>query len=343
MSWIQDNKFLVGLGGTTLVLAIVLYMIGSSGAGRFKAAQEIYETNANEAAKFESGKLYPTEENVDGKRVALEEYAESVEDLQAAFEAFRPEASESISPQQFSDILKKANEETREAFGEKLVIPDSYYCGFESYATGNVASGKATEILDFQLQVIKGLMLKLADSGATQLMNIHRPALPEEMGKGFKPSKDQVARGLPLELTFQGPESAIRELVSDIANPGQHYVVIRSLRITNVKQLPPKTTDAKFDRPDVKSDKASEGPAGFFDDVVDGPGNIFDQTDTGDATDAPSDDSEAPTPEIEVAPPVIPAPSNDSSRMLSQILGNEEVRIFLRLDVMKFLPAQKLP
>jgi hypothetical protein len=39
-----------------------------------------------------------------------------------------------------------------------------------------------------------------------------------------------------------------------------------------------------------------------------------------------------------------PAPKTaDTGRILAQVLGNEEIHVFIRLDFLSFLPAQKLP
>ncbi len=340
MSWIKDNKFLVGLGAITFVLALILYMYGSSGASRFKDAQEAYQTASTEAASFEKGKLYPNGENVNGKRVALEEYAESVDTLQGVFGSYRPEAAPALSPQEFSDALKAANEETRAAFGEKALIPESYYTGFENY-TNRLAPGKATEVLSFQLEGVKSLMLGLAETGITQLINVHRPALEEESGKKFEPKKDQVARGLPIEISFVASEESVNRFLSKIANADQelggHYVVIRSMRILNSKRLPPKLSDVEFERPEIK--KGDPGlPGGFFDEAPEAPASLFD-TDVEETPPAEGAAGDAPAP---VALPQ-PAPVNDTSRNLAQVLGNEDLQVFLRLDLMKVLPAKKLP
>jgi hypothetical protein len=55
----------------------------------------------------------------------------------------------------------------------------------------------------------------------------------------------------------------------------------------------------------------------------------------------PGDDAAAPAPAAETAPEASKAA--DSSRILAQVLGNEQVQVFLRLDVLQFLPAKKLP
>ena len=329
MSWIKENTFLAGLVIVTVVLAAVLYVFGSSGASRFEEAQQTYESASSETANFERSKLYPTRENLDGKKAALEEYLEEAKELQMAFDRFRAEEEVmSISPQEFSDNLKQAVEETRDAFGNEVILPEAYYLGFEGYATGNVASGKATGVLNYQLQATEALMLKLAESGVTELINIHRPALPEERGKEFQAESNQVARGLPIEISFQGPESAVRDFISTLGSMDEHYVVIRSLRIRNMKQNPPRTSDVTFESPD---EKAPDGAAGFFS-AAPTPGDLF-----ADAIEPADGDAAAEPTEPEPAPPFAPEATRDSSRNLAQVLGDEELRVFLRLDLKRKL------
>ena len=57
----------------------------------------------------------------------------------------------------------------------------------------------------------------------------------------------------------------------------------------------------------------------------------------------------APTPAPATAPaapatPAAPAATKvDSSRILQPVLGDEELQVFLRIDVMQFLPVKELP
>jgi hypothetical protein len=142
--------------------------------------------------------------------------------------------------------------------------------------------------------------------------------LPEEEGKSYTPSATDAARPFPLEITFVGPEKSVRDFLSSITNPENQYVVIRSLRVTNEKKDPPRTSDAKFDKP-----AATAAPADSF-----GGGFVL-----------PGDDGAAPA----AAPAAETPKAADSSRILAQVLGNEQVQVFLRLDVLQFLPAKKLP
>jgi len=328
MSWIKDNKFAVGLGGGTLVGAVLLYLAGAKGASRYEKASEDFMTASGEVSSILKLQLAPKPENRDSKAKALDEYRKSVESLQSEFDAFRPKDLKNPSPQEFTDHLKAVNDEVRKAFEEAgTKVPDPFFCGFEKYKT-SVAGGNMTGILNYQLDGIKSLMLALAKSGASDLKNLHRPALLEEDGKEFKAGAADVARALPLEITFSGPEKSVRAFLSSVVKPQDQYVVIRSIRISNAKKDPPRTSDAKFERP------AAAKPAAAAESVFGG-GFVL-----------PGEEPKADDKKAAPAPTPAPAPAPaaaDSSRILSQVLGNEEVTVFLRLDLMQFLPAKKLP
>lgn len=317
MSWIKDNKFIVALGSSTLAGAALIYFLGAHGAGQYQAAKEKFDANAEEAAKSEKSVLYPTAPNRDGKSKAIEQYRQSVAGIQSAFEAFRPREFKNISPQEFTTKLLAANTEIREAFKDSgTTVPEAFFVGFEGYKT-TLAPISTTGVLDYQLDSITKILTSLAKARPTELKNLHRPLLPEEELQKYIPPENAAARSFPLEITFVGSERSAREFISAITKPVSPYVVIRCLRVTNEKKDPPRATDAQFD-------KAAAPRLGAA-------------NPSGDAFAFPSENpagagTNPPTPKVA-----------DSSRILSQVLGNEQIRVFLRLDVLQFLPAKKLP
>lgn len=314
MSWIKDNKFVVALGGGTLVGAVLIFLAGSKEGERYNQAKEAFDASTAEASSFETLPLYPRSENCDGKRKALVEYRQATESLQAAFESFRPKEMKNISPQAFTDQLKAVNAEVRKALVDAgTKVPDAFFCGFENYQT-SLARGNATGILNYQLAGIKTLMLALAKSGPTELKNFYRQALAEENGQEQVPQGADVARPLSLEVTFVGPEKSLRAFLSTIIKQPSCYFVIRSIAVANVKKDPPRAADVKFDKPAAATRATTPDPLNDF--VL------------------PGDDKKADGKN--------PAPA-ESSRILAQVLGNEEVQVFLRIDLMQFLPAKKLP
>jgi hypothetical protein len=326
MSWIKDNKFVVALGGGTLVGAVLIFLAGSKESARYDQSKEEFDTTAGEASSFESLALYPRSENIDGKRKALAEYRQATESLQAAFAGFCPKELKNVTPQEFTNQLKSVNTQVRKALTEAgTKVPEQFFCGFENYQT-SLARGNATGVLDYELEGIKGLMLALAKAGPSELRNFYRMPLGEEEGRDFAPQATEVARPLPVEITFAGTEKSLRTFLSELINQPGYYVVIRSLAVNNSKKDPPRAADAKFSLP------AAAGPSAESSDVFGGGAFLL-----GEET-KPDPKKPAPAP---VAAPV--AAAAGSNRILAQVLGNEEVQVFLRLDLMQFLPAKKLP
>jgi hypothetical protein len=111
----------------------------------------------------------------------------------------------------------------------------------------------------------------------------------------------------------------VGQFLSSIAKSDDSYLVVRTLRITNEKKDPPRASDAKFESaPDAAQSSGADAAASEGLELL---------GDTSSATDGAA-------PEAKVA---------DSSRILSQVLGDEQIQVFLRLDVLQFLPAKKLP
>jgi hypothetical protein len=329
---IKDNKFSVALGGITLLGVIVLGVAGFKGISSYNSAKENFDLAVDDASTYERQPLYPRSENRDGKSKALEDYQQATAELQDAFEPFRPKDLANISPQAFTDQLVKVNDELMAAFNEAgLKAPDDFFCGFERYRT-SLANSESTGILNYQLDGIRHIMLALAQSGATELRNLYRQSLPEEEGGQWQPDDKnlQVARAMPMEISFIASEKAVRRFISAIASPDPCFTVIRTLRLANTKQGAPMATDAKFDTVQVADDEEAAPAADF--------GGGFDA-----AFALPDDDNAAGDDGTTAAPLPSAAAVADSSRILAQVLGDEELQVHIRLDLMKFLPAVELP
>lgn len=326
MSWIKDNQFAATLGGVTLVGAAALIFAGIQGSGRYAAAKEAYDETTAQVADAEGLPLYPTKANEQGKKKAVGDYREAVGGLQNSFGKFRPENLPNIPPQEFTNRLQKSKADVVKAFEDKkALVPGAFFLGFEGY-TGTLARESATGILDYQLGAATELLTALGKSGPAQLLNVHRPRLPEEDGGAWKAGPDDIARPLSFEITFKGSEKSARDFFSAIAKSDKYYYVIRTLRVSNEKKTPPLGTDAKFDpAPGAEAPSAPEAPPA-------GGGFAL----PGDP--APTETAAAPE---EAAP--APAPVVDTGRILSQVLGSEDIYVFIRLDVMQFLPAKQLP
>jgi len=382
MSWIKDNKFSAILGGLTLLVAIVLLYIGLLYHGRYTKALDNYTAAADDVGVFEKTPLYPSLENRAGKTKALNEYRAAIGNLATAFDKFRPKPLQNIAPQSFTDHAKSAQEEVVKAFeaaDAKLPeVPDGFLLGFEPY-TKELPREEATGLLDYQLGATKELLLSLAKAGASQLQNLYRPKSPEEDGEKWPGSPTDAARSFPIELTFRGPEHSLRDFLSSIVKSPNYFFVVRSLRIMNEKSAAPNAKDAKFEAPPAPAGAAGKaadpfgGISGFTlpsDEPAATPAPAKPA-----ATPAPAKPAATPAPvkpavpgavrppaaavprtpavpvrPVVVAPPRAPAvvakpaaAAVDSSRILNRVLGNEELEVFLHIDVLEFLPVKALP
>ncbi|MEO0017568.1 MAG: hypothetical protein RLZZ522_851 [Verrucomicrobiota bacterium] len=322
MSWIKDNKFAAMLGGITLLVAIVLLYVGMTFRSKYSKALLDYQAAAGEVDEFESLPLYPSDANRDGKTKALNDYRAAITGLRNSFDKFRPKELNNIAPQDFTGNAKSAQAEVKSAFeSAKTKLPDDFFLGFEDYASGSLAPGDATGILNFQLGAIKHLMLALAKAAPSQVQNLHRPKPPEEDGGKWVAGADDAYRAYPMEVTFKGTEHSARKFLDALANSPDYFYCVRCVRIANDTNKAPNKADAKFEAApgSAKAPASPFGAAGAF--VL------------------PGDEPAA----LPAATPAAPAKAADTSRVLNQVLGDEEIEMFLRLDVLQFLPAKELP
>lgn len=336
MSWIQENKFAAMLGGATLLGAIVIGYFGMSYRSKYSQALQQYTEAAEQVEEFENLRLYPSDDNAAAKKNALNTYRAEIIGLQGAFGKFRPKELPNVSPQAFTDQAKAADEEVVKAFGDKTKLPEGFFMGAEAY-TATLARGEATGVLSFQLGAIKELLLSLAKAAPSELKNLYRPKSIEEDGGKWTPGATDTARAFPLEITFKGPEKSARAFLSALANSPNYYYTVRTLRITNEKNgQAPNKRDAKFDAPQ---------PAGGAPGSAADPFGGFVLPEDPPAADPPPDAPATPpaVPATPAAPAPAPAAAADTSRILQPILGEEEVQVFLRIDLMQFLPVKELP
>ena len=326
MSWIKDNQFIVTLGGVTLVGAAALAVVGMQFSSGYSDALAKYQDDSTKVADAQGLALYPTPENVTGKQKALKDYRSTVTDLQNLVFKYRPQAIPNIAPQEFTNRAKAATGEIAAAFtAGKTTFPDQFFSGFENY-TGTLPRETATGILDYELGAAKEMFLALAKSNPTQLVNVYRERLVEEDGAAWTAGASDVARPLPFEVTFKGSEKSLRSFLSDLAKSDKYYYVIRTMRITNEKKTAPSSGEAAAaPAPEPAAPAAAPANGGFV---------------------LPGDPAPAAgaTPAAEAAPAAAPAPAPvDSSRILTQVLGSEDLTVFLKVDVFQFLPVKDLP
>ncbi len=327
MNWIKANPFVAALAGITLVICGALYFYGSKGATDYEEAKGSFDDSYQAVQSSERSPLYPKPELRDGKRKALTEFGQSIDDLRTLFDGYRPGELENVSPQDFTVALKAANKEVTEALeAAGAEVPENFLLGFERYAN-QFATEQATGVLNYQLDGIKYAMMRLAESRPSELLSVFREPVAEENNEQPAIGPMMLARRFGYEVAFKGSEASVRGFLSTLGQTEPHYFIVRSMKVENERDQPPTVSDAQFEK---SSALAPAAP------VLDNPfGGAF-VLPGAEEPDAPEEEVEEAVAE-EAPDPV------DSSRILAQVLGSEEVTVFVRFDLVMFLPAKELP
>jgi hypothetical protein len=335
MNWIKQNKFEAMLLLVVVVIAIGIFMFGNSQGAAYEEDLGRFEDANSQIAVYENAAPFPNPAHVDDRRVQVTAFQGDVEGLQESLLAFRPAEFRKISPAEFTTRLNATSEKLKALYGDKIEFPDAWQAGFEAY-TSSPPKDQATDFLSYELAAMEWIFTTLAKAEPSALLNVYRPKLPIETGASMEPEAPRTSKGkrsrskvaskpyykLPLELTFRAKESTLREFLSTLAGSEEHFVVVRSMRVSNTNPNAPSESDAEFD--DGGGDAAEEGE-GAFDAFS---GFEFPEEDEGE------DGDEEAVEEEEVA---------EGQRNLGQVLGAEELNVFLNLEIHLFRDDVELP
>jgi hypothetical protein len=340
----KEKRFISILAGISLVCIGGLYFFASKGSSRFDAAKEGFDSVDAKIEAMEGLPVYPTEKNLAQKESELKSYSANAAELAKKLQALRPASLENADPQAFTDLLVKTADASIKAYqtaglsseGDNPSLPKGFFLGFEAY-TSTAAQKDSTGIMAYQLGAISELHALLAAAKPSALLNFRREELPEEKNEAYKPTLGVPYRVMPIEVAFAGPESALRGFINGIQSSKQHYFVIRSMRVRNDKQEGPKASDAQFEAPATEGADADAPGGGIFD--------------SGTAFVLPGESAPAAAAEAAAAPAATAEPEKtedapaDSSRILQQVLGQEDINAFFRIDIVLFdgAPATAAP
>lgn len=318
----QEKKFIGILAAATVLGAGGLYFVASDGADRYTASKEQFDALSSDINQMQNLSLFPTPQNKQEKEKAIASFKADAEALTSKLIAKRPKSLENINPQAFTNLLVKTAQEVKKKYaaeglqidGDDADLPKGFYLGFENYVS-TPAQGSATGILAYQLGAINEVHTLLAAAKPKKLLNFYREVLPEEKGEEYTPSATQPYRTLPFEVSFSGPESTLRDLINGLQQSPKHLFAIRSMRIVNEKQSPPKASDANFDEEQESTASEPESTSAVA---------TFVLPEVGEPAAA------------EAAPAEEPTAAPDNGRILKQVLGSEEIQVFLRIDLVLF-------
>jgi len=331
MTWFKENTFLGGLIVTTVVLAGVIIFFGMKLQGTLD--EKIAEVETKEASLKDMKGLnpFPTPPNAKAKTDSLKALLGDANKMQTQFLSFKPESTAAIPVNEFSALLKETDTKIRELFEGKITLPESFYLGFEKYKS-DLPKPESTGELAYELKAIEWLMEELAAAGATDVSNIVRHEIPSEKGESWDgaskptrgssskskskaasrkrgPSLPKIANRMPIELVFKGPETALRDVLTAMADSEEYFYELRIARIKNESPIPTKPRGRAAAAPD----DAPVSDPGF--------GNLGNPDDGGEAD----------------------APAATREKILDRIAGGDDVTAYLRVDLLLFTDGQQFP
>lgn len=330
----QDNKFPIVLGGVTALVVGGLVFWGLSSSKKYSAAKDDYDAAVGQITSLTGKGIFPNQENRQAKEKAVADYRASVEELQATFDSFRAPNRPNVEASAFTDALLAARKDLVakfEAAGTEL--PADFFMGFQKYTSEPVKQGN-TGVLSYQLDAFSKLFGLLAEAAPAKVNSVYRPELEEEKGQAFD-AAGRPFRQHPIEISFTGREASIRQFLGALDDSKEFFFVTRVIRLKNERVTAPNAKDARFEAPKAA---AGESAASGGSDPFAAGGFVFPTEET---DEEPATDGEAAA-EPEPAPAEPEEPS-DSGEILKQVLGSENVQVFIRIDLLQFLEPMTLP
>ena len=346
--WIKENKFEAGLLLVVLLLVIGAFVLGSGQGKKYREHKNYYDAAVGQKKNLEAKRPYPSRENQNEYTGIVDNYRKVIGDLETALVKFRPKEFKSIEPAEFTEKLNAAITAATNTYKDaRIEFPEKWKLGFETY-TATPPKKDATAYLSYQLDSASWLFGALAESRPSALINVYRAELPVEKGQSMdggesatptrgkprrtRPSKSGGASSkpfyvLPLELTFRASEPSMREFLGKISSSSDHFFVIRSLRIQNEKR------DKTPKRDDVEFKDGDDGAFGETFDLV-----VPDEGEPVPDGEEPAGDEEPLFPEDE---PAAAPDLGGGERILGQVLGAEELFVFLELELVLFKAPQE--
>ena len=303
----KGNGFVIGLLATTLVVGGGFIAFGVMQGSKYQQTVDEYATLESDVRSATNLAPSPTEENAKAYRDTVTKYRGKVEAFQGGMQSFAPEL-EATEPKDFQTKLLNVSKAIIESANrDGMSLPSEEFAfGMENYL-GEVPTKEAATKLNFQLDACDWLIKELLKAKINGVLNFVREPLPIERGEVLI---QPIAQTMPLELVFFGDEDSVIAFLSAIESSKEFFFSIGMLSFSNGNSNPPNRESAALEELAVveEDDEFGFGDFGTDDDVEDNPESVV-----------------------------------DTSKILGQIAGAEQVFVALQMDLILFNEAPELP
>lgn len=345
MNWAQENKSLAGIVGVMVAgglgLGVWLYM---SWAG-YSGSMEQWTQTQTRINSLRGKKTTPTADNVATRDKQLSDYAEKVNQLRGALLAVQ-DVPKPMSETEFQAKLKdRAAEMKRMAKSAAMKeLQDDFALGFDKYASQPPRSAEIAANLNIHLDAMEKLVTTVIEAGVTSIDMLERTKLEGEdapvppkanASKGAPKAKAKVPAGkkgpkkpviteeaaaepvldrYPIKLLITTDQAPLQTVINTLCHPGKmpYFLVVRLVRIENTRQDGPTKDEINQRKSSVQQAKVPE--------------------------EHPAKVSEPPKP----GGPQLIIPPKPAPQDAFDIMGREQLKVYLEIDYIRFRPAAKM-
>lgn len=337
MSWVQENKFLAGLAGVTVVGAGVLGYLVLQASSNNAQARATYEEKSAELNRLQTLTPFPSSENVKKLDEQRAKHAEAIKQLQQNLSKIELPL-EDISQLQFQDRLRATVDALNQSASQNGVKrAEGFNLGFDRYLS-EPPRPEASAPLARQLKAIEILVQGLIANRVAELRELKREELPAEKGtpaaepaaKGGKPSAgdkggDTLVTGSTVEIAFLADQGSFKQILNGIISNKEQFYIPRLVTVVNEKQEPPSRTVAAA---------PAFAPAAFPDPAAEAAPGVDPA-----AQPQPGVDPAAPAVDPSAAPAqpgAFPEPPLPGAGMKTIIVGDERIEVKMRIEIVDF-------
>lgn len=317
------NKFLAIYFGALGVGVLGLGYLAWSASSGADEAEKNYKDKVAELDRLDKAPLSRTKENADKKKKLVEDYVQQVQELNASLLAYQTPVNATESSESFQKKLKEATDATRSNAKDKQVkLDDKFDLGMGKYLSEFPVAGTAAR-LSAQLDAIVYLANAAMEAGVSQIDSLTRAESAFETEAAETPKSDEKKKPAakpapkPAATAAKAPagqgqtvdESKVLERQSlGLTVTGKNRSILALLE-TLANASPDKMAPHFFVVRTLRIENEKK----------DGPAKTVQVT----------------------ADEVQPDPNNKESvyvRDAMYLLGNEQVKMHLDLDVIRFVP-----
>ncbi|MDF1816115.1 MAG: Amuc_1100 family pilus-like protein [Verrucomicrobiales bacterium] len=312
----------------TVFVVVAVLLIGASGffafssANKYSVSKENWDDKVGTINSLERKDLYPNQDNVEKLKSEVEGYNKAVEELYDSLDQFQKDLNKELKNIEFQDIVKnKVNSFRKFAADSNFEIQqnESFELGFDAYSN-SLPTPKIVPILDYELNAIDHLLRKMITAGSESMYLFSRDLIPGEVG-GPEKQDDSVVHKYPVRIGIEASHKAFQSFMNSVSNDREYFYVVRVLQVQNEVEEGPLKSDGEQQRIPTFVNRETQSPAG-----------IEQMTDWG-YPNADVDDI------IKAAEAAGYMASGRDARVL---MGQERLRIFIVIDIVRFLDPSEV-